>query len=57
MQLPIDRKERIKTFFEAGKSKGTSGLFDYFKGTKWVFALNKRLYDRYITELRWYLQT
>ena len=53
--MPTDRKERIKTFFEAGKGK--SGPFDYFKGTKWVFALNKRLYDRYITELRWYLQT
>lgn len=32
------------------------GPFDYFKETKWVFALNKRLYERYLAELRWFLQ-
>ena len=52
--LPDGRKERIRAFFEAGK--GVSGPLEYFKETKWVFALNKRLYERYLSELRWFLQ-
>ena len=33
------------------------GIFDYFRETKWIFAISKRLYERYLTELRWFLQT
>ena len=53
--LPEDRKERIRAFFEAGKNG--AGLVDYFREIKWIFALNKRLYERYLAELRWYLQS
>ena len=53
--LPEDRKERVKQFFDL--SDNISGAIDYFKETMWIFTLNKRLYERYLNELRWFLQT
>ena len=57
MVLVDERKERIKTFFNANGEGSTMGIFDYFRETKWIFAISKRLYERYLTELRWFLQT
>jgi len=50
--LPDERKERIMIFFGAS---GIKGPFEYFKETKWIFTLSKRLYERYLAELRWFL--
>ena len=34
-----------------------SGVFDYFRETKWVFALSRVLYDRYLVELKAFIQS
>jgi len=56
-QLPESRKERVKLLFTASGNGGAADPIAYFKETKWIFALSKRLYERYLAELRWFLQT
>lgn len=43
--LPEDRFERFKTITK------TVGVASYFKEVKWIFVLDRTLYDRYLTEL------
>ena len=44
-QLPDDRIERFR---QITKAVGVTG---YFKEVKWIFVLDRTLYERYLTEL------
>ena len=51
--MPEGRKERSRILFQ----ESVEGAFEYFRETEWIFSLSKVLYDRYLLELKSFIQS